>query len=199
MARQRATTTADIIEAAARVFQTKGYRSSTIDDICLEAGISRPTIYKYIESKAWLLDQMVAHVTEELGEKLQDLLTSTLSPREKVRAVVNLHIESATSKRVFYATVWGEQPELSEVTLQSFRSWSHTVTHDFAELLDDYRKTEKLQPKADVTVLANLTLSMLTSLFRWYDPLGSTTPEDLARQVLAMLSGPLPAIDQDGA
>ena len=52
MARQRATTTADIIEAAARVFQTKGYRSSTIDDICLEAGISRPTIYKYIESKA---------------------------------------------------------------------------------------------------------------------------------------------------
>lgn len=199
MARQRATTTADIIEAAARVFQTKGYRNSTIDDICLEAGISRPTIYKYIESKLWLLDQMVAHVTEELSEKLQDLLTSNLSPREKVRAVIRLHIESACSKRVFYATVWGEQPELSELALQSFRSWSHTVTRDFAELLDDYRKSERLEPKVDGTVLANLTLTMLTSLFRWYDPLGSTTPEDLAHQVLVMLSGPFPAIDQDGA
>lgn len=199
MARQRSTTTADIVDAAARVFQAKGYRSSTIDDICLEAGISRPTIYKYIQSKPWLLDQMVAHVTEELSEKLQDLLTSELAPREKIRAVVNLHIESATSKRVYYATVWSEQPELSQQALRSFRAWSHTVTRDFAELLDDYLKSERLEPKADSTVLANLTLAMLTSLFRWYDPAGSTTPQDLAHQVLVMLSGPLPGLDQNGA
>ncbi|UUZ44780.1 helix-turn-helix domain-containing protein [Janibacter limosus] len=51
MARQRVTTTSDVVEAAAHVFARKGYRSSTIDDICLEAGVSRPTIYKYVESK----------------------------------------------------------------------------------------------------------------------------------------------------
>lgn len=196
MARQRATTTPDIVAAAARVFQTKGYRNSTIDDICLEAGISRPTVYKYIESKPWLLDQMVALVTVELGEQLMELLNSGLAPREKIRAVVNLHIESATTKRVYYATVWGEQPELSEESLRTFRTWSHTVTQDFAHLLDDYLRSERLQPHADSSVLANLTLTMLTSLFRWYDPAGSTTPEDLAQQVLTMLSGPFPGIDR---
>ncbi|WFG45924.1 TetR/AcrR family transcriptional regulator [Pseudonocardia alni] len=198
MARQRATTTAAIVAAAAQVFETKGYRNSTIDDICLEVGISRPTVYKYIESKPWLLDQMVALVTVELGEKLQELLTSPLSPREKIRAVIKLHIESATNKRVYYATVWSEQPELSEQSLQSFRAWSHTVTNEFVLLLDDFIKDEGLEPRADTTVLANLTLTMLTGLFRWYDPNGPTTPDDLANQVLALLSGPLPGIDQVG-
>lgn len=199
MARQRATTTAAIVAAAAKVFQTKGYRNSTIDDICLEAGISRPTVYKYIESKPWLLDQMVALVTDELGDTLQELLTSPIPPPEKIRAVIKLHIESATSKRVYYATVWSEQPELSEQSLQSFRAWSHTVTDEFAQLIDDFVKSEGLEPRADTTVLANLTLTMLTGLFRWYDPDGPITPDDLADQVLMMLSGPLPGIDQIGS
>ena len=199
MARQRATTTADVVAAAARVFQSKGYRNSTIDDICLEAGISRPTVYKYIESKAWLLDQMVALVTEELGERLQELQSGPLSPREKIRQVVRLHIESATSKRVYYTTVFGEQPELSEQSLTAFRRWSHAVSNEFALLIDDYFSSESLEPKGDTRVLANLVLTMLTGLFRWYDPDGPAKPDDVAEQVLVMLSGPLPGIDSTAA
>lgn len=189
---------ADIVTAAAKVFEAKGYHNSTIDDICLEAGISRPTIYKYIDNKSWLLNQMVVVVTDELGARLQEILNGPLSPREKIRAMVQLHIELATNRRVFYATVWGEQTELSEEFLQSFRTWSHNVTPDFADLIDDYLTSEGLQPKVDSAILANLTLSMLTRLFRWYDPKGSTTPNDLAEQVPVMLSGPSPQIERLG-
>lgn len=194
MARQRATTTEGIVEAAARVFQARGYRNSTIDDICVEAGVSRPTIYKYVDSKPWLLDQMVAMVTEELGTKLDELMSSGLPPREKIRRVIALHVESATTKRVYYATVWGEQPELSEESSGAFRNWSHKVTRDFARLLDDYLVSEDLKPAADSAVLANLSLSMLTTLFRWYDPDGPIAPTRLVDDILVMLSGPLPRI-----
>jgi AcrR family transcriptional regulator len=200
MTRQRATTTTDVVAAAARVFQSKGYRNSTIDDICLEAGISRPTVYKYIESKAWLLDQMVALVTEELGERLEELQNGPLPPREKIRQLVRLHIESATSKRVYYNIVFGEQQELSERSLAAFRGWSHTVSREFALLIDAYLGREPLEPRVvATTVLANLALTMLTGLFRWYDPDGPATPDDVAEQVLVMLSGPLPGIDSAGA
>jgi AcrR family transcriptional regulator len=43
MARERATDTQALVSAAAKTFREKGYRSSTIDDIALAAGISRPT------------------------------------------------------------------------------------------------------------------------------------------------------------
>lgn len=194
MARAKSTTIADIVEGAARVFQAKGFRNATIDDICLEVGVSRPTIYKYIDSKGWLLDAMVLHVTEELGERLNELRNSPLHPRDKVQAMVKLHIDSATDKRIYYSTVFSEQPALSGESLQRFRAWSHKVTHDFALLIDEYIAEESLKPRAETIALANLTLTMLTGLFRWYDPDGSTTPDALAAQVLEMLSGPLPGI-----
>ena len=33
----------------------------------MRSGISRPTVYKYIESKPWLLGQMVSAITDVLG------------------------------------------------------------------------------------------------------------------------------------
>lgn len=59
------------------------------------------------------------------------------------------------------------------------------------QALETYRCDAELATDVDTSLLANLTLSMLTSLHRWYDPSGPITPEDLAHQVLAMLSGPL--------
>lgn len=34
--------------------------------------------------------------------------------------------------------------------------------------------------------------SMLTSLYRWYDPSGPTTPQQLERQIAAMLGALMP-------
>lgn len=196
MARQRVTTTSDVVEAAAHVFARKGYRSSTIDDICLEAGVSRPTIYKYVESKPWLLDQMVVLVTGELSERIGAILATADPPRDKIRQLVSMHVDLTTRMRGHYATVYSEQTELSAATSAGFRTWSHAITQQFAALIDDYARSERLALAADSTVLANLTLTMLTGLYRWHDPSGPTSPDDLADQVLAMLSGPLPGLDR---
>ncbi len=196
MARPRGVSTAEVVAGAARVFEAKGYANTTIDDICLEVGISRPTIYKRIESKPWLLDEMVALVTEELGIQLEELHRDTRPAREKIRSLIHLHVDSANKKRIYYATVFREQPELSAHSKEAFRRWSHKVTHDFALLIDEYRHEEEITDGTEAAVLANLTLTMLTSLFRWYNPDGVTTPGDLSEQILLMLSGPLPGIDK---
>ena len=195
MARPRGASTAEVVAGAARVFEAKGYANTTIDDICLEVGISRPTIYKRIESKPWLLDEMVALVTEELGIQLEELHGDARPAREKIQSLIQLHVESANNKRIYYATVFREQPELSAHSKEAFRRWSHKVTHDFALLIDEYRNDEKIADHVDAAVLANLTLTMLTSLFRWYNPEGATSPGDLSEQILLMLSGPLPGIN----
>lgn len=196
MARQRSTSTEEIVAAAAAVFETNGYRNTTIDDICEAAGVSRPTVYKYIESKPWLLEQMVIAVTAELSERLRDVHGGSGSPGEKLRGLVQLHIEQATSKRVYYAAVMSEMSELPTRARRMYREWSREVTHDFAALIVEYRDTAGIEHTTDAGILANLLLTMLTSLYRWYDPDGSTTPEDLTRHILVVLSGPLPGVDQ---
>lgn len=44
-----------ITEAALRVFSKKGYHDSKMDEIAEEAGLSKPTLYKYVQSKEELL------------------------------------------------------------------------------------------------------------------------------------------------
>ncbi len=44
-----------ITEAALRVFSKKGYHDSKMDEIAEEAGLSKPTLYKYVQSKEDLL------------------------------------------------------------------------------------------------------------------------------------------------
>lgn len=44
-----------ITEAALRVFSKKGYHDSKMDEIADEAGLSKPTLYKYVQSKEDIL------------------------------------------------------------------------------------------------------------------------------------------------
>jgi len=59
MARGRATDTSALVAAAAGVFERKGFRNATIDDVAEAAGVSRATLYKYVDGKQQLLDMIM--------------------------------------------------------------------------------------------------------------------------------------------
>jgi TetR/AcrR family transcriptional regulator, cholesterol catabolism regulator len=187
MARERATDTKALVAAAARTFRDKGYRSSTIDDIALAAGISRPTVYKYTRTKQHLLDLMVEEVTTDLGRKLDEITDSGDPPLDRLRATINAHIAAATANRTFYAIVFSEETELSDESRRFFRSWAHTRTQDFAALLDECiaggASTNGRRRRLDTRVAAHLLETMLATLYRWYDPEGPVSPERLAEQI----------------
>lgn len=194
MARERATDITALVAAAARTFHRKGYRNSTIDDIAAEAAISRPTVYKYTNSKQHLLDLMVDQVTGDLGRRLEMVLASGDSPEQRLQQIVSAHIEAASANRTFYAIVFSEEVELSEHGRAVFRAWAHQRTRDFRLLLDECLASRTRPPDIDTTVAANLLLSMLSGLYRWYDPDGPVSPTELARQIAVLLDGVVPGL-----
>jgi AcrR family transcriptional regulator len=62
-----------ILEAAKRVFFTKGYAKTTMDEIALEAEISKPTIYQYFKSKDDLFFTLMLPVVEEIGNQFKQI------------------------------------------------------------------------------------------------------------------------------
>lgn len=50
-----------ILEEGWRLFQQKGYRGLTIDELCLRCGITKPTIYYYFQDKENLFVQVLTH------------------------------------------------------------------------------------------------------------------------------------------
>lgn len=199
MARGRATDTTALVAAAAEVFRDKGYRNSTIDDIAEAAGISRPTVYKYTKSKQHLLDLMVEVVTSDMSRRMREVFDTTDDPPEKLRRAVRTHIESAVTNRTFYAIVLSEQTEVSDASRELFNKWARGVTREFEQLVADCLHTQPNPPVIDTFIAANLVLSMLTSLHRWYDPAGEVSPAQLTEEILALLATLVPGLAEPNA
>ena len=60
----------NILDAAQTVFFLEGYAKSTIDKIAYEAGISKPTIYKYFKTKDDLYFSLILPVIEDLAVQI---------------------------------------------------------------------------------------------------------------------------------
>jgi AcrR family transcriptional regulator len=192
VARARATDTSALVTAAALVFHTKGYHNATIDDIAEAAGISRPTVYKYTRSKQHLLDLMVEQITAEMGRGIQAVLDSTEDPVERLRRLVRTHVDTAVANRTFYAIVLTEELEVSEAGRLRFREWARGVTREFERLIADCLAVHPSPPPVNTFITANLVLSMLTSLYRWYDPDGPVGPSGLTDEILNTLGALVP-------
>jgi TetR/AcrR family transcriptional regulator, cholesterol catabolism regulator len=178
------TSRGELEQVALELFAERGFEATTVDDIAEAAGISRPTVYKYTRSKQHLLDLMVDEVTGYMTRQLKLVMESGEPAETRLRRMIRTHIDSATGNRTFYAIVFSEEVELSDAGREAFRSWAHERTQDFRVLLE-----ECLPPGSplDPTVAANLVLSMLATIFRWYDPAGPVGPEELSRQIEHLL------------
>jgi hypothetical protein len=88
--------------------------------------------------------------------------------------------------------VLSEELEVSEAGRQRFRTWARDVTRAFEKLVADCLRAQPEPPAIDTFIAANLVLSMLTSLYRWYDPAGPVRPAQLTEEILAVLGSLVP-------
>lgn len=59
-----------ILSAAKKVFFSKGYLKTTMDEIAFEAQISKPTVYQYFSTKDELYSSLMLPFLEEFGRQL---------------------------------------------------------------------------------------------------------------------------------
>ena len=69
--REKAQRVQSIQEAAKRVFFKKGYRRATMDEIALEAEITKPTIYLYYKAKDDLFFTLMLPLVEDIRQRLE--------------------------------------------------------------------------------------------------------------------------------
>lgn len=82
-----------ILEAAARVFNSRGYHAATVDEVAAAAGLGKGTIYLYFAGKRELYGAVARRGIQELLDRAAGIARSSEAPREKLRRVVHNHVE----------------------------------------------------------------------------------------------------------
>ncbi len=63
----------DILGAAKKVFYSKGFQKTTMDEIAYEAGLSKPTIYKFYPTKEDLFFSLVRPALKDILHEMENI------------------------------------------------------------------------------------------------------------------------------
>lgn len=86
--RRAAATREAILDTAAKIFMTRGYEQSSMDDIAVEAGVARRTLYNHFDSKTALFDATLTRMWASMPlDAVVDSTAEVRQPEEVLCAI----------------------------------------------------------------------------------------------------------------
>ena len=160
-----------ILDAAVRSFSRGGLHQTTIEDIRLEAELSRGAVYHYFKTKEDIIDairERSAGQAESIyrgssdgddgAANLMNLVDATLS--------VMTSPESAEANRLALF-LWAESlvnPRIMDGQLPSFKPYLEQLARSFAEAQDEGRADPQVDSQAIARVIAGTMLGLQIQL-----------------------------------
>lgn len=149
----------EILTAARRVFEERGFVETRVADIVDAAGVAQGTFYTYFDSKDAVFRELAVMVNEQMMQQLNAGRTSHLSPQERVRAGIERFVAAFRPNAVMIGLI--EQvgtftPEMAAMRL---------ATRE-AAIARNARGIQRMQAEgsADGTVNARMTAEVLGAM-----------------------------------
>jgi AcrR family transcriptional regulator len=83
-----------LLEAAARLFEERGYASVTMAELAEQAGVSRPTAYRHFADKEDILWALTEQAGEHTSRIIAAAASSSASPSAQLRTLIREWIGS---------------------------------------------------------------------------------------------------------
>ncbi len=111
-----------ILNKAEELFMRYGIKSVTMDDIARELGISKKTIYQYVENKGELINQifflkaeeekqLIRKIREEAGDAIEEIL---MIARFVIRHLRELSPTTMYDLHKYYRTTWKQMESVKK-------------------------------------------------------------------------------------
>ena len=170
----------DIVATAARLFKEKGYRATTLEDIAAAVGMLKGSLYYYIRSKEELLYLVVRDPIREVYSELEAIVAADLPFTEKIAQAIANHMT------VFHL----HYPHIA-VYLHDYRHLTDKLEQNVIETPKQYQRlwdtllrqgiaAGEIRNDVDVTMAGYALLGMCNWAYRWYNPAGRLSPQEVA-------------------
>ena len=178
--RTRRNRSQDVVEAAIRVFDKKGYASASIQDIADEVGVLKGSLYHYIDSK----EDLLARIFEENAGHFEDMLDEAsaleATPAERLFAFARTftlwylqNIERAS----IYVDEW---QHLTGKRLKEVKRIRAAYEARVAGLIGEVKEAGEGAPDLDVKYATYFIFGALNGLPTWYRRRGADSAEQIA-------------------
>lgn len=173
----------EIVEAAAMLFEKRGYHDTGMDDIAEAVGLRKPTLYHYVRSKAeivvWIHNAVMARVLDNLERNVAE----GIEPREGLRRVVTDILEIMDTQPGYLRVFFEHHREIPE-PLRAEATRSRDRYQSLVEGLIEKGIEQGTFRPVPVRV-ATLALFGITNWsYQWYRPGGKSSYHEVADDLL---------------
>lgn len=169
----------EVKAAAAKVFDERGFRGTTISAIAEELGIDRASVYYYIANKEELFDDVIRESAEENIATVRRIQRSRASPPDKLYSVCRELMESYGDKHypllyVFIRENLNQVARSRTLWAQQMKDLGRAYEQSVIAIIEQGYADGSLRNIGSARTIAFGIIGMLGWTNRWYRPEQST-------------------------
>lgn len=151
----------EVLKAASIVFAKYGYRGATMDEIALEAGVVKGTLYYNFKNKEEIFNEIIESGIGHLREDIDKVRKLNIDAHKKLKSAIRIQLEFFFDNKEFFKVIlsqlWGEEPRQVKI-----RNAIKKYIYDVKEILEEAIRHNVLE-KRDSLMLAHVYFSSITA------------------------------------
>lgn len=178
----------ELLQIAAELFATKGFKNTTVRDIADSAGILSGSLYHHFDSKESMVDEILSSFQDELFGKYAEILAGDADPRAKLEAAVRVSFEAIDHHRNEVAIFQNEADYLGTFDRFDYLADRNQQSRNvWLTLLGEGVRSGAIRQDLDVELVYRFIRDTVWVAVRWYRPGGKLSHNDVADQYLTIL------------
>ena len=181
-----------ILVRAADLFARQGYTATSMNQVALACGVSKPSLYHYVRDKYQLLVEIAEDHVNRLKRLVGEESNSPLDPQARVRSLIasflEVYADSQSAHRVLTEDVKFLEPADRKRVLDGQREVVAAVAVAVGAPSPPRRGRELHRP------ITMLLFGMMNWMFTWLQPGGRLTHAAMAPVVADLFFGGLAAV-----
>ena len=183
--RQREAKRNAVLQAAAQLFNERGFHATSLDDIAARLNVTKPTLYYYVKNKDEILLQCVRQGLDMMLEGIEASRAAGGKAIDQLMTCMQVYARIVTMDFGMCLIRVGDE-QLPPESRRELRRLKSAIDQEFRRLVAEGVAEGSLQP-CDPKMTAFVIAGALSWIGRWYQPDGEYTPEQVAQQCIATL------------
>jgi AcrR family transcriptional regulator len=187
----------EVYATAAKLFATRGYHATRMQDIADELGMLKGSLYYYFDSKEDLIVKITSGRIEELYEAIKAVVNTGYSPTQKLTLAIDEHIRFFQEHVHIYTIFVREQlANINDGTANSADVMNKKYQNLFRQILQEGIDAGEFSADTDTQIIMRAILGMCNYTWSWYEPDGRIPVRELARMFTQMILGGIRPVNQ---
>lgn len=156
------------MEAAARVFEHRGFHGATTQDIANELGIRQATLYYYFPSKEVALEQVCLQGVAEYVKRAESIAAKRGTGAEKLAALIQNHLAPLSDQPAYIRVFIRERRHLPDDSRHTVGKLARRYESVFESVIKYGIKQGEFRREANPRLSALAILGMCNAAIAWF-------------------------------